>query len=186
VLDKFLQVLEDGRLTDGRGDTVSFAEAVIIFTSNLGAANVQPGAAPGAVREAFLERVRHHFVTVLGRPELLNRIGNNVVPFNFLTDDGPLLEIARSKLRPVNELLNAKYRATGLRFDDEIRALRAVVGQADRAHGGRGVLNELQTCLLDPLAEFLFETEPAELAGRSVRVVQAGGAAQFAFEVSER
>jgi hypothetical protein len=186
ILDKFLQILEDGRLTDGKGDTVSFAETVIIFTSNIGAAEVRPVSTREAVRQQFQEKVRTHFVEVLKRPELLNRIGNNVVPFNFLCEDGPLLDIARAKLRPLVDFLREKYRLANLRFGDEERALRAVLARLDRAHGGRGVLNELATCLIDPLAAFLFEAgEPADLAGKTIRVIQAGQEARFVFELED-
>ncbi|MBM4084309.1 MAG: AAA family ATPase, partial [Planctomycetes bacterium] len=68
ILDKFLQILEDGRLTDGKGETVSFSESIIIFTSNIGAAEVPPNEDPEAVKRLFLEKVRQHFVQKLGRP----------------------------------------------------------------------------------------------------------------------
>ena len=68
ILDKFLQILEDGRLTDGRGQTVSFSEAIIIFTSNIGAAEIDPTSSDEEARDAFRRRVRDHFVREMGRP----------------------------------------------------------------------------------------------------------------------
>ena len=96
ILDKFLQILEDGRLTDGRGETVHFSEAVIIFTSNLGiygendsgarTQHVKPGA-PAAEVEAVVRRaIEDHFRYRLERPEILNRIGDNIVVFNFIDE----------------------------------------------------------------------------------------------------
>ena len=185
ILDKFLQILEDGRLTDGKGDTVSFGDTVIIFTSNIGAASIQPSADPAATRLSFIEAVRHHFVTELRRPEILGRIGDNVVPFNFVVDEGFLLAIARVKLGPLRELLAEKYGIQALAFVDEDRALGAIVAEVDRSKGGRGVLNALVTRLFDPLARFLFDEvpDPRACAGRTLRVVQAGHGPIFAFEV---
>ena len=79
ILDKFLQILEDGRLTDGRGETVYFSETIIIFTSNIGAAEVDSNMNSKEVKKQFIEKVQVHFIKELGRPELLNRIGDNIV-----------------------------------------------------------------------------------------------------------
>ena len=184
ILDKFLQILEDGRLTDGRGQTVSFSETVIIFTSNIGAAEVEPEADGAEVRKQFLAKVRSHFVEKAGRPELLNRIGDNIVPFNFILDDEFLVKIARAKLNPLKERLKEKYRITGLEFEDEDKALKALVGGVDKRMGGRGVLNEIVSRIIDPLSDFIFEeTQPAAFAGRRILVVQAGDTAVFDFEI---
>ncbi len=186
ILDKFLQILEDGRLTDGKGETVSFAETVIIFTSNIGAAVVHQGD-PVSVRKAFVERVRSHFVEKLERPELLGRIGaNNIIPFNFVTDESFLVAIARAKLEPVRHMLLEKHGIEGLRFQDENRALRAIVATADSSTGGRGVATALADRLYSPLAHFLFEevSGGAQARGKVLEVVQAGSLAEFDFELS--
>ena len=185
ILDKFLQILEDGRLTDGKGDTVYFSETVIVFTSNIGAAEMAQhmGEDPDAVKQQFCNKVREHFVNVLGRPELLNRIGDNIVPFNFITSDRFLADIARAKLAPLKERLREKYRITDVVFDDEEKSLAAIVGEVDRANGGRGVLNEIVKRIHNPLAEFLFQEEddPSHYAGRTIRIRQAGDTPQFFF-----
>lgn len=185
ILDKFLQILEDGRLTDGKGETVNFSETVIIFTSNIGASEVELQDDKDSVRQQFMEKVREHFVSVAKRPELLNRIGDNIVPFNFITDDDFLVSIARAKLQPLRERLKEKYRITDLSFDDEEKALLALSRGVDRQMGGRGVLNEIVKQIIDPLADFLFEEEedPAHYSGRFIAVHQAGNEATFAFEV---
>ena len=127
ILDKFLQILEDGRLTDGKGDTVSFAETVIIFTSNIGAADVKLSdnsgniQSDGLIRQEFITRVREHFTTELKRPELLNRIGDHIVPFNFITSDEFLFAIAKAKMQPVKEALKEKYGISDVLFTDEER-----------------------------------------------------------------
>lgn len=184
ILDKFLQILEDGRLTDGKGDTVQFSDTVIVFTSNIGAAQIR--ADHPDVKAAFIEKVRAHFVHELNRPELLGRIGEgNIIPFNFMTDDNFLTEIARSKLEPLRHRLQEKWGVTGMHFDNETKALNAIVDKVDRSSGGRGVLNALMICLFDPLAEFLFEVvgSPERSQGRTIKVVQAGSKALFVFEL---
>lgn len=184
ILDKFLQILEDGRLTDGKGDTVLFSETVIVFTSNIGAAEIDPAASD--VRAAFIDKVRSHFVEQLRRPELLGRIGeSNIIPFNFMTDSGFLLDIARIKLEPLRRRLQEKWGIVGFEFEDEAKALGAILETIDRSGGGRGVLNALISCLFDPLADFLF-TEvgtPERAQGRVIRVAQAGRRPVFDFSL---
>lgn len=183
ILDKFLQILEDGRLTDGKGDTVYFSETVIIFTSNIGAAEVKPeSGSPEEIREQFIKAVRDHFIYELKRPELLNRIGNNIVPFNFIQDDDVYRQIVRAKLAPLKEFLIEKYKFRDLVFHNEESALELLIGKLDKSNGGRGILNELQTRLIDPLSNFLFvEDDPGNYKGKTLTVLQAGG--QFTFAV---
>lgn len=185
ILDKFLQILEDGRLTDGKGETVYFSESVIIFTSNIGASEVTLSDDPAEVKARFLQKVREHFVQKAKRPELLNRIGDNIVPFDFITGEAFLMAIARAKLRPLRERLEEKYRIRDLVFHDEERALRALCRGVDRQMGGRAVLNEIVKRIIDPLARFLFEEEEdfAFYAGRTILIRQAGEKAHFVFEV---
>lgn len=183
ILDKFLQILEDGRLTDGKGETVSFSETMIVFTSNIGASQVAPDTAD--VRAAFVERVREHFCSKLDRPELLGRIGeSNIVPFNFIRSEDFLVDIARAKLSPLRQRLREKWGIEDLRFQEEARALRAIVRQADPTAGGRGVPNALITHLFDPLSAFLFEhlAHPDDARGRILQVMQAGDRAAFIFD----
>jgi len=184
ILDKFLQILEDGRLTDGKGETVLFSDTVIVFTSNIGAAQIEVDNPD--VRTAFIEMVRSHFVTELKRPELLGRIGEgNIIPFNFMADDNFLVDIARSKLEPLRHRLGEKWGASALQFVDETKALQSIVGMVDRTSGGRGVLNALTIYLFDPLAQFLFDGvgSPERSQGRTIKVVQAGTKPIFDFEM---
>lgn len=185
ILDKFLQILEDGRLTDGKGETMSFSETMIVFTSNIGASQVDPEA--DDVRAAFVERVREHFCHKLDRPELLGRIGeSNIVPFNFIRSEDFLVDIARTKLTPLRQRLREKWGIEELRFQDEARALRAIVRQSDPTAGGRGVPNAMMTHLFDPLSSFLFENlaHPDDARGRVFQVMQAGDRAAFIFDIA--
>ncbi|MFM4712085.1 AAA family ATPase [Aeromonas veronii] len=184
ILDKFLQILEDGRLTDGKGDTVLFSDTVIVFTSNIGAAQIEADNPDAG--SAFVERVRAHFVNELKRPELLGRIGEgNIIPFNFMADDKFLVDIARSKLEPLRHRLSEKWGASALQFVDETKALQSIVGMVDRSSGGRGVLNALTIYLFDPLAQFLFDQvgSPDRSQGRTIKVVQAGAKPNLDFEL---
>jgi hypothetical protein len=181
ILDKFLQILEDGRLTDGKGETVNFSDTFIVFTSNIGASEIKPSE---QALEQFKSHVTKHFVQELKRPELLGRIGEaNIVPFNFMTDSDFLVAIAKAKLEPLKIRLKEKWGISDLIFDNEDKALTTIVSQVDKSAGGRGVLNAMVSALFDPLAEFLFEnlSDFTGFNGRPIRVVQAGKS--FDFEV---
>ncbi|WP_196755917.1 AAA family ATPase [Aggregatibacter actinomycetemcomitans] len=184
ILDKFLQILEDGRLTDGKGETISFADTFIVFTSNIGAADIQPDT-PESVAEQFKRAVQSHFKEMLKRPELLGRIGEaNIIPFNFMQDTDVLKAIARAKLKPLEGRLKEKWGIEKLMFENEDKALDTLVKQVNQQHGGRGVLNVLTKYLFDPLAEFLFDQveQPNKLKGKTLKVLQAGRHFDFELE----
>lgn len=184
ILDKFLQILEDGRLTDGKGDTVLFSETIIVFTSNIGAATIVPS--DPDVHGSFKQAVRHHFSNTLQRPELLGRIGeSNIIPFNFIADEAFMIDIARLKLQPLRHRLLEKWGIADLRFDDETKALSGLIKKVDSQAGGRGVLNALIEYLFDPLADFLFRDVGSRdrAAGQAIRVEQIGSGVAFAFDL---
>lgn len=156
ILDKFLQILEDGRLTDGKGETVYFAETIIIFTSNIGAATVDANMDPKEAREKFKSAVRDHFTQQLKRPELLNRIGDNIVAFNFIDDPKVFSSIAKSKFKGVIDFVKERYRAD-LVFDDEEDAFNEIAKASNKQNGGRGMLNVMENKIIDPLSLFIFD-----------------------------
>lgn len=160
ILDKFLQILEDGRLTDGRGQTVSFSEAIIIFTSNIGAAEIDPSSGVEAAQEGFRNRVRDHFVKEMRRPELLNRIGDNIVAFNFVRDKAFLAAIMGSKLEPLRAQLKDRYGIEGVRVADQSGFFARVAEDIDPAMGGRGAITALTKWVMDPVSAFLFNEVP--------------------------
>lgn len=183
ILDKFLQILEDGRLTDGKGETVMFSDTVIVFTSNIGASEVSHHSQDA--RAAFIEKVRHHFVHELKRPELLGRIGEaNIIPFNFMRNDEFLIDIARAKLEPLRKRLKDKWGIADLKMVKEAETLALLVENVDRSTGGRGVPNALTTMLIDPLADFLFEmmASPDQIKHRTIEVRIAAGRLIFDLE----
>jgi len=170
ILDKFLQILEDGRLTDSKGQTVYFSETIIIFTSNIGASSgeISPEMSHKDVREKFIGEVRNHFVNELKRPELLNRIGDNIVPFNFIDNGDIFVEIAKAKVRPMIDFMKERYQAS-LKFENEDDIFKAIANSCDKKNGGRGLLNIIESQIVNKLADFVFE-HIEELQGREVIV----------------
>ncbi|GIJ48357.1 chaperone [Virgisporangium aliadipatigenens] len=161
ILDKFLQILDDGRLTDAGGATVYFTETVLVFTSNLGV-SAQEYAQRSAVDRPALElRVRsaveHHFVSVINRPELLNRLGDNIVVFNFI-DRGTAEEIFTMLLDHVTERLRKEHRVA-LTLADPVRRQLLEGATRNLSFGGRGIGSFLESALVNPLARELFTRE---------------------------
>jgi hypothetical protein len=175
ILDKFLQVLDDGVLTSGRGDRVYFSEALIVFTSNLGIYSMDttggrvPNVTPDQPFEEVSRRVRqeieNHFKLVLNRPELLNRIGENIIVFDFIRPDIAVRIFDQMVDATLHNMGDVGYVVT---IVPEVRdALRAIC-LADMSNGGRGIRNQLESHLINPLARALFEEDAS---GGSFRVV---------------
>jgi energy-coupling factor transporter ATP-binding protein EcfA2 len=197
ILDKFLQVLEDGRLTDGRGETVYFSEAVIVFTSNLGmfedrptivededgrravtterVAVFDPKSPPlyDEIQEKVGKAIEKHFRFKLERPELLNRIGDNIVVFDFIRL-AVAEQIFERMLRNVVDRVRDERRVS-LQVPDTVG--RQLLGWCteDLSHGGRGIGNKLETVFINPLARALFDLSPGEGRTVSVRRVSVEG-----------
>lgn len=182
VLDKFLQILEDGRLTDGKGQTVYFSETVIIFTSNLGASEVKPTENLQEQKAKFIDIVRRHFNDVLKRPELLNRFGDSIIPFQFIQDRTLREKIVETKLQPLIRYLSDKYQVK-LKFCDAQACYQAIVTQAEAEHGGRGLLNVIERRLIDPLSLFLFDELDRLSPGKIVQVELLSNKKDFDFEL---
>ena len=180
VLDKFLQILEDGRLTDGRGETTYFSECVIIFTSNIGAANMPPKQRGSGVRHHFLGAVEEHFVRQLGRPELLNRLGDNIVVFEPIVDGEIRNAILERKIEPLRVHLAERF-GLGFELTPPVQAHLLERGRVD--HGGRGLLNTLERDIINPLSRYLFDHLTQVRAGRRVTVVVDAG--ELSFELRE-
>jgi energy-coupling factor transporter ATP-binding protein EcfA2 len=178
ILDKFLQILEDGRLTDGRGDTAYFSEAILIFTSNLGiyvddghgnrTQNVKPGDAYEVVEARVREAIAEHFKYRLGRPEILNRIGDNIVVFNFIVPE-IAAQILAGMLKNVARRLAEEHRVE-LVIPAPLRARLLDLCARDLANGGRGIGNTLESVFINPLARALFALD---LEGRAQVTVAA-------------
>jgi ATP-dependent Clp protease ATP-binding subunit ClpA len=154
VLDKFLQILEDGRLTDGRGQTVHFSETVIIFTSNIGAGDVDASKNHEGIKAHFMQAVQGHFNDTLGRPELLNRFGDNIIVFDFIKDPEIRSKIMEAKLSGVRQHLEENFNLM-LEIDDA--HVQNLVSMGKVGHGGRGLINVIEREVVNPMSMYIFE-----------------------------
>jgi ATP-dependent Clp protease ATP-binding subunit ClpB len=148
VFNVLLQVLDDGRLTDGQGRTVDFANTIIVLTSNLGSqaiAALPDGADVKQAEPQVMEVVRGAF-----RPEFLNRL-DEIILFHRLGPEhmGAIVDI---QLGGVQKLL--KDRKITLELSEGARAWLARVGY-DPVYGARPLKRAIQKHLVDPLAELL-------------------------------
>ncbi len=161
ILDKFLQILDDGRMTDSKGETAYFTETIIIFTSNKGIYKtmadgtkiplVKPEDPYPKIEKQVNEAVRDFFVSELGRPEILNRIGNNLVVFDFIHKESVPLILQKQLTNIISGLKDNNGIEVILNQDSD--AFRALVnwGIQNLSFGGRGIGNVVEKYLLNPL-----------------------------------
>ena len=169
VFNILLQVLDDGRLTDGQGRTVDFRNAVIVMTSNLGSVLIQEfsGENYEQMKKAVMEVVAQHF-----RPEFINRIDDSVV-FHALGKE-QICNIARIQVERLQQRLAVKDYI--LRIEDDALDYLAEVGY-DPVYGARPLRRVLQQYLENPLAEAILSGK--FLPGSSIRVVRKGDGLEF-------
>jgi len=166
VFNVLLQVLDDGRLTDGQGRTVDFTNTIIVLTSNLGSqfiASLADDEPVEKVEDQVMEIVRAHF-----RPEFLNRL-DEIVLFHRLGAEhmGPIVDIQVAR---VQRLL--KDRKVTLVLTDAARAWLGRVGY-DPVYGARPLKRAVQRYLQDPLADLILRGEVPD--GASVHVDEGDG-----------
>jgi ATP-dependent Clp protease ATP-binding subunit ClpB len=149
VFNVLLQVLDDGRMTDGQGRTVDFKNTVIVMTSNLGSQMIQQmvNADYAAVKAAVMAEVRNYF-----RPEFINRI-DEVVVFHAL-DERNIRSIAKIQLRYLEQRLHSME--MDLRVSDAVLAELAKVG-FDPVYGARPLRRAIQTYIENSLAKDILE-----------------------------
>lgn len=185
ILDKFLQLLDDGRLTDGRGTTVHFSETVIVFTSNLGMSVPAndgtdrriPHVTPDEDDFASLERkvreeVQRYFKEDLNRPELLNRVGDNIVVFDFIR---PVIapRIVDMQLDNIVRRL-AEAAAIEVTISAGARKSLHSLATVDPSFGGRGIGNVLESRFVNPLARAIFDRGAVAGDHLTVKAVSTG------------
>ena len=149
VFNVLLQVLDDGRLTDGQGRTVDFKNTVIVMTSNLGSQQIMQmvGQSTESIRDAVWAEVKGHF-----RPEFLNRIDETVV-FHAL-DQAQIAAIAKIQL----QLLEARLEKMELRLDVSPAALAALAKVGfDPVFGARPLKRAIQQRIENPVAMLILE-----------------------------
>jgi ATP-dependent Clp protease ATP-binding subunit ClpB len=171
VFNLFLQVLDEGRLTDSQGQAVNFANALILLTSNLGSEHIEPVETEEEQRRMqsqVMETVRGHF-----RPEFLNRL-DDILIFRQLTLETmrPIADIQLKRL--VRRLQERNIR---LEIGDEAANALAEWGY-NPLYGARPLKRVIQTKLQDPLAELLLQGEIRD--GQRVTVSVAEGELAFA------
>lgn len=171
IFDKFLQILDDGRLTDGKGDTVYFTQSLIIFTSNLGIfkeddigrriPNITFNDAYESIEEKIKLEIKHFFGSKLGRPEIFNRFGDNFVVFDFIRHD-VAGKIVQKNLSVIKYNLK-KLRNIALEYDDEFIISFVNVCASDNLEmGGRGIVNRIETHIKNGLTNFMFKSKKVE------------------------
>jgi ATP-dependent Clp protease ATP-binding subunit ClpB len=164
VFNVLLQLLDDGRLTDGQGRTVDFTNVVLIMTSNLGSTHIGPDLPREVAEERVMNAVRDAF-----RPEFLNRI-DDVVVFDKLTRDD-LRKIAGIQIETLSDRLSA--RRIDLSVADDALDLLTERG-FDPVYGARPLKRVIQRDLADPIAAAILEGRFGE--GDSIKVtVRDGG-----------
>ncbi len=161
VFNVLLQVLDDGRLTDGQGRTVDFTNTIIVLTSNLGSqylTAIEDGQDVASVEPQVMEMVRAHF-----RPEFLNRL-DEIVLFHRLgmSEMAPIVDIQVERVRRL--LADRKVSVT---LSDAARAWLGRVGY-DPVYGARPLKRAVQRYLQDPLADLILRGEVKDGAAIAV------------------
>ncbi|HWU96522.1 MAG TPA: ATP-dependent chaperone ClpB, partial [Sphingomonas sp.] len=167
VFNVLLQVLDDGRLTDGQGRTVDFSNTIVILTSNLGSqflTNLGEGQSVDSVEPQVMEIVRAHF-----RPEFLNRL-DEIILFHRLAAEhmAPIVDIQVGR---VARLL--KDRKIAIDLTDAARAWLGRVGY-DPVYGARPLKRAVQRYLQDPLADLILRGDVKD--GSTVKIDEGDGA----------
>jgi ATP-dependent Clp protease ATP-binding subunit ClpA len=194
ILDKFLQILDDGRLTDGKGETVYFSECIIIFTSNEGVKalngrlsdlrNDLTASSKHAsellpykdVKTILLGEIRKKFEVTIGRPEILNRFGDNFVVFDFIRP-GVAEEIVSLLIGDLQKAL-VEERNIELTVGDGAREWVLTTALKDLSFGGRGIRNLIDTALVNPLARWLFDQDIKTNASLLLKNIKDNGNAE--------
>ncbi|MCX4673528.1 AAA family ATPase [Streptomyces sp. NBC_01381] len=190
VLDKFLQIMDDGRLTDGMGRTAYFSHTILVFTSNVGTETLpsllrgfsqqEPGY--DLICKHFTEAVDRFMTQELGRPELLGRFGGGIVAFDILR-----AEVSAQIVRKFLDQLGRAAAARGYRIVFDYEAIEtAVVGDlaaAGTALGARRIRNPLlEQWIRTPLNRWVVENRPQPGARIWIHRTPTGSAEPFVVE----
>ena len=160
--DRLLAIVDDGRLTDGRGNTVSFGDTIVAFTSNLGAAAVALSGAPSTATllETCRAEVKRHMEVDLGRPELWGRLAHSVIAFDALRPPtiAPLVAKLAEGLR---ESAHERY---AIELDIDVESVgeavkRELAAERDGTWNGRTVRMKMDPIVMEPLARVLVKRD---------------------------
>ena len=167
VFNVLLQVLDDGRITDGQGRTVDFKNTVIIMTSNIGSQYITEEESKEARSRLVTDALRVHF-----RPEFLNRV-DEIIIFDRLTE-GDLKKIVEIQLHRLSKRL--EQQKITLKLSDSAKELLAREGY-DPVYGARPLRRTIQKEILDPLSIDILEGKVRE--GQTIQVDAKNGALTF-------
>ena len=167
VFNVLLQVLDDGRITDGQGRTVDFKNTVIIMTSNIGSQYITEEESKEARRRLVTDALRAHF-----RPEFLNRV-DEIIIFDRLSEDD-LKKIVEIQLARLSKRL--EQQKITLKLSDSAKELLAREGY-DPVYGARPLRRTIQKEILNPLSIDILEGKVRE--GQTVQVDARDGALSF-------
>src|SRR6266446_6770461 len=167
VFNVLLQVLDDGRITDGQGRTVDFKNTVVIMTSNIGSQYITEEESPEARRRLVMDALRAHF-----RPEFLNRV-DEIIIFDRLSEE-ELKKIVEIQLGRLSKRL--EQQKIKLKLSDSAKALLTREGY-DPVYGARPLRRAIQREILDPLSIDILEGKVRE--GQTVHVDAKDGALEF-------
>ena len=169
ILDILLQVIEEGRLTDGRGNVTYFSESVVILTSNLGSQVLAVPSITDEIRDEAMDDVRTFF-----RPEFLNRL-DEIIMFNGLSQDN-LRDVLVLLL--TREKKMAQDRGLTLEFTDA--AVEWMLAQNDEPqYGARPLRRIIRRAVREPLADFLLRANPAPGTAVTIDAEPAGAGLRF-------
>lgn len=195
IMDMFLQILDEGRLTDSRGQTVFFTETVIIFTSNIGTRSrdstgkdigeksnidqikeekISTDERKLKVQDHFRKAVEDFFMSEISRPELLNRIGNNIIAFNYIDDKGIQTDIVKSNVKRIKNDFEDRFKQKRytLEFTDNVIDHIATTNSKKIAEfGGRSVTTSLEDEVMKELSREVLKAEYQETTGTKFSVV---------------
>jgi len=194
IFDKFLQILDDGRITSGKGETVYFSESLIIFTSNLGLSKKEN---PDFIKEqscAFpfqhqndksdednqikqdtncddisyctlknkvMDGIDNFFEKELKRPEIRNRIGKNIIVFDYIRKDAALI-ILDKMIDNVISQLKETHKVIINKPAGKILSILQDECTKDLSYGGRGIGNTLEVVFVNPISRALIKEKPCE------------------------
>jgi hypothetical protein len=158
LADPMLQLLDDGRLTDqSLGDTVSFADCLIVFTSNLGASAIKAGDSYEQIQTTMRGAISHYFREKIGRPEFLGRIGfpDNIVIFDAI-GQAVASEIFELMVEKVLARV-AESQGLAITLADQARRDLSAYCLSDLSLGARGLSKRIESAFTRALAEALAE-----------------------------
>lgn len=172
ILDKFLQILEDGRMTDGQGTTVYFTECMIFFTSNIGIYDYEYGINGRIISKerafGFDEAYESIFSKVKNamqkefKQEFINRIGDNLFVFRYI-DNNASESIASAMLEKINTKIHRRSGISIRLGDDAIDLIYHFCKTDDvKEHGGRGIGNAIESSYINSLADFIYDADCSE------------------------